>query len=156
MSLLSVVVVVYRRRSIASHVLSIRVTDNVCLLDRSTSGEPCDICRRRWTYVLDAVRLIAIVRRGDKYIENSEQSDIFDASPTSTNRSDRSLWRRQRGRNEVASLRHGRSFRGQVLGRIASLSSTRRQPTASVRIFGCRSHFLVRFSSSFSSVFSGS
>ena len=42
-------------------------------------------------------------RHGDEYIEKSEQSDIFGTSPTPANRSDRSLWRRLRRRNEVIS-----------------------------------------------------
>ena len=78
-------------RSTASDDLSVRVADSVFLLGRSTSGQPRDICRRRLTYVLDAVRLIAIVRYGDEYIENSEQSHIFGTSPASANGSDRSL-----------------------------------------------------------------
>jgi len=109
------------------------------------------------TYVLDPVRLIAIAQHGDEYIENGERSDIFGTSPTSANRSDRSLWRRHRRRNGVVSLRHGRSFRGQVLGDTAGLSSVRRRLAAAVHfVFGCHSHFLVHSSSSFSTVFTGS
>ena len=68
--------------------------------------------------------------------------------------SDRSLWRRHRGRNEVISRQ---IFSWPGTRRAISLPSTRRQPTATVHItFGSHSHFLVHSSSSFSSVFSGS